>query len=251
MSPAGAGRAADQVRTLDTREGPARVHVFLPATHGGPAGRGTIVLGHGAGGGIGAADLQAVSTLAVLGWTVGLVEQPWRVAGGRVATPPPRLDAAWCDLLPQLDGSGDGAGDGAGQPLPRPLVVGGRSAGARVACRTSPGTESLHLPRADAVLCLAFPLHPPGRPDKSRADELAVPVRLGVPTLVVQGAADPFGTPEEVRQAVVEADPHGVLTVVEVPGSHSPTRSLRLLADHVVGWLDGLGGLGTPGRSLP
>lgn len=221
-------RSPDRLLTLDTSQGPARAQVFDPGPDSPP--QGTLVLSHGAGGGVGAADLQAMTTLQVLGWTVVLVEQPWKVAGGRVATAPPRLDLAWRDLLPALAESLPGG-------LPRPLVTGGRSAGARVACRTSPGDPQTGLPMADGVLCLAFPLHPPGRPDKSRAAELQVPLDLGIPTLVVQGAADPFGSPAEVAAAV--SGP--ALTLVTVPGSHSPTRSLRALADHVLGWLGGLG----------
>ena len=144
----------------------ARVHL---------SGRGTrlLVLGHGAGGGIDALDLQAAKRAALdLGWRVALVEQPWRVRGAKVAEAPPRLDQAWLEVLARLR-----AGT---------LVVGGRSAGARAACRTAAQTG------AAAVLCLAFPLHPPGRPDRSRLPELE---QVTVPTLVVQGSKDPFGVP--------------------------------------------------------
>jgi dienelactone hydrolase len=103
---------------------------------------------------------------------VALVEQPWRVRGKKVAEAPPRLDAAWVDVLATLKGT--------------PLVVGGRSAGARVACRTAGAVG------ADAVLCLAFPLHPPGRPERSRLEELTA---VEVPVLVVQGDRDAFGVP--------------------------------------------------------
>lgn len=137
------------------------------------AGEGLLVLGHGAGGGVDALDLLAARDAAhAAGWRVALVEQPWRVRGRKVAEAPPRLDAAWVDVLATLQGA--------------PLVVGGRSAGARVACRTA------GVVGADAVLCLAFPLHPPGRPERSRLAELtAVPV----PVLVVQGDRDAFGVP--------------------------------------------------------
>jgi hypothetical protein len=134
---------------------------------------GVLVLGHGAGGGVGAPDLLAAVTAATAaGWRAVRMEQPWRVAGRRVAAAPPRLDEAWVAALEQVERSG-------------PLVVGGRSAGARVACRTAVTTG------AAAVLCLAFPLHPPGRPERTRAPELA---GAGRPVVVVQGARDTFGT---------------------------------------------------------
>lgn len=228
---------------VETAHGPAAVRVHPPAE----ATRGTIVLGHGAGGALGSwpKDLQSVLAATAHGWTVVLVEQPWRLAGRKVATRPPTLDAAWVDLLPRLD---DPAGVGAGLsgPLSRPLVAGGRSAGARVACRTSPGHPDTGLARADAVLCLAFPLHPPGRPDRSRAPELATPVRLGIPTLVVQGRSDPFGSPTEVREALATAadgQPLDIssLDLVEVPGNHSPSRDQDLVTRTVLSWLEELG----------
>ena len=134
-----------------------------------------LVLGHGAGGGVGAPDLGAASAQALRqGWRVVLLEQPWHVAGRKVATAPPRLDEAWLAALEQV-------------PREGPLVVGGRSAGARVACRTAAGLGAV------GVLALAFPLHPPGRPDRSRARELALPGAAGVPVVVVQGERDAFG----------------------------------------------------------
>lgn len=151
---------------VETAVGAARVHLS-------GEGLGLLVLGHGAGGGVEAVDLLAARDAAHdLGWRVALVEQPWRVRGRKVAEAPARLDAAWVDVLATLTGS--------------PLVAGGRSAGARVACRTSA------VVGADAVLCLAFPLHPPGRPDASRLPELAA---VAVPVLVVQGDRDAFGVP--------------------------------------------------------
>ena len=151
-----------------------------------------LALGHGAGGGIEARDLAALAAaLPPHGVTVALVEQPWRVAGRKVAPAPKTLDAAWTALWPALTRPG------------LPVVAGGRSAGARVACRTADALG------ASAVLALSFPLHPPGKPDKSRADEL---LAVQVPVLVVQGGRDPFGRPEEF--------PPGV-TPVEVPyGDH-------------------------------
>lgn len=196
-----------EVVDVPTTLGPARAYV-----RGGDAGR--LVLSHGAGGGVGAKDLLAVAAAAHrAGWAVALVEQPWRVAGRRVAAPPPRLDEAWLQIVPALVG---------GALVERgPLVQGGRSAGARVACRTARQTG------AAAVLCLAFPLHPPGKPERSRAGELA-----DVPTLVVQGHRDAFGTPEEVR-AVAPSAVH----VAAVEGDHALSRDLPAVTAAVLEWL--------------
>ncbi|MEU2282787.1 alpha/beta family hydrolase [Streptomyces sp. NPDC013178] len=137
----------------------------------------TLAVSHGAGGGVEARDLQALArVLPEHGVTVALVEQPWRVAGKKVAPAPKTLDVGWRGIWPALAKAGP------------PVISGGRSAGARVACRTA--TEL----GAHAVLALAFPLHPPGKPERSRADEL---LGAGVPTLVVQGGNDPWGRPEE------------------------------------------------------
>lgn len=167
------------VTTVPTPLGDARLSRF-PATGDRHA---ALVLGHGAGGGIDAPDLQAVAAaLPAHGVEVTLVEQPWRVAGKRIAPAPKTLDVAWCAVLEHLHGGGEYA------PGSVPIIVGGRSAGARVACRTGLSTGAV------AVLALAFPLHPPGKPEKTRADELTA---TGLPTLIVQGAADPFGTPPQ------------------------------------------------------
>jgi uncharacterized protein len=186
------------VRDVPTPQGPARVHVHDPP--GEPAG--TLVLGHGAGGGVAAPDLRAATTAGrAAGWRVVLVEQPWRVAGRRVAPAPPRLDDAWLAVLLDLARRGLAGGP------PARLVVGGRSAGARVACRTA------HAVGAGAVLCLAFPLHPPGRPEKSRAGELA---GAGVPVVVVQGESDAFGTPADIAALRLPG-----VQLVEAPGDHA------------------------------
>ncbi len=185
---ASATPATDAVTSqdVDTPVGLARLH-HSHVPRGLP--RATLVLGHGAGGGIGAPDLVALAAqLPPRGIAVVRVEQPWAVAGRRLAGAPARLDIAWIACLQALRGSGHGL---------RRLVVGGRSAGARVACRTVEAT------RADAVIALAFPLHPPGRPERSRIDELAAAAGR-VPLLVIQGARDTFGSPEEVSDAAHE-----------------------------------------------
>ena len=153
------------------------------------------MLGHGAGGGVDSPDLVGATKAArSAGLSVALMEQPYRVAGRRSPAPANQLDAAWSVVLSQLR-----AGPLSGIDF---LLTGGRSAGARVACRTAADTGSR------AVLCLAFPLHPPGRPEKSRLDELDA---VSVPTLVVQGENDPFGTPPD--------SPNRIVT--RVPGTHS------------------------------
>jgi hypothetical protein len=158
----------------------------------GEPGRGRLVLGHGAGGGIEAPDLLAARDAGrSLGLQVVRVEQPWRVAGRRVAEAPPRLDTAWSAVVTGLPPAGG------------PLLLGGRSAGARVACRTAGALG------AAGVLALAFPLRPPARPDRDRGEELLLP---GVPRLVVQGERDAFGVPAAapgVEVHVVAGADHG------------------------------------------
>lgn len=160
--------------------------------------RAVLWLGHGAGGGIGARDLAALAaTLPSQGITVVRYEQPWRVAGKKVAPRPAALDTAWLETAPLVAELAAGL----------PLVIGGRSAGARVACRTADAVA------AAAVVCLAFPLHPPGRPEKSRRDELLIPT---VPVMVLQGDRDTFGSAELVAAEV--GDARGI-RVVAVPGA--------------------------------
>ena len=196
---------------VPTELGPARVHRLDPDG----AVAGTLVLGHGAGGGVDSADLTAVSAAAqVAGWRVLLVEQPWKVAGRRIAPAPPRLDEGWAAVLAALRGSW----------LSGPLVLGGRSAGARVACRTASAQG------AAGVLALAFPLHPPGRPEKSRAAELHL---VDVPLLVVQGHTDAFGGPAEV-QAALAGHPG---TVQGVVGDHALKKDPDAVAGAAADWL--------------
>jgi predicted alpha/beta-hydrolase family hydrolase len=191
-----------EVVEIETPLGPARAHLWAPKK----AAVGRIVLGHGAGGGIGAPDLVAVRNRAVAaGWLAVLVEQPWRVAGKKVAAAPPKLDLGWLAVFEALTARPDFK-----RRKQVPLVVGGRSAGARVACRTA-----AHL-GARAVCCLAFPLHPPGKPERSRADELALPPAAGIEVLVVQGDRDPFGS-----GAGIEALGLPSVAVSRVEGDHS------------------------------
>ncbi len=164
----------------------------------------TLVLGHGAGGGVDAADLTLLARrLPPLGVTVVRFEQPWRTAGGRVAVAPPRLDIGWRAAMGSL--------------LTQPwtttrLFFGGRSAGARVACRTANDFD------VTGVVCLAFPLHLPGRPERSRLSELLQPT---VPRLVLQGTNDAFGGAAELAAAVGVSP--GV-TLVELPGADHSFR---------------------------
>jgi predicted alpha/beta-hydrolase family hydrolase len=203
-----------EVHEIETPHGPARAHV----TAGG--GAGTLVLGHGAGGGVESADLVAVSAEAAgAGWRVVRVEQPWRVAGKRIAAAPPKLDEGWRAVLDHLR---------AGDVLTGPLVLGGRSAGARVACRTAAEQS------AAGVLALAFPLHPPGKPEKSRAAELTA---VSVPLVVVQGETDAFGGPAAVA-AVLSG--HANASVYAVPGDHALKRNVDVVAMAALSWLTDL-----------
>ncbi|MFD5102085.1 alpha/beta hydrolase family protein [Streptomyces albidochromogenes] len=182
-----------------------------------------LAVSHGAGGGIGARDLQGLAAaLPERGVSVALVEQPWRVAGKKVAPAPGTLDAGWRGLWPALLRPG------------LPVVAGGRSAGARVACRTA-GELGAH-----AVLALSFPLHPPGRPEKSRAEEL---LGAGVPTLVVQGGNDPFGKPAEFPDGEydlveVEYGDHGF--AVPKKAGRTEEEVVATITDAVGNWIDGL-----------
>ena len=205
------------VKEIDTPVGMARAHLWRPSH---PCG--SVVLGHGAGGSSWSADLQALTFLAARGWLVVLVEQPWRVAGRTVATPPAQLDVAWLAVMAALT-SGRGG-------LPRPWVVGGRSSGARVACRTAGAV------RADAVLALSFPLHPPGRPERSRAGEARMVTDAGTRLTVIQGEKDPFGSPAEVRDALGAG-----AEVAAVRGTHSFTKTPTDVLAAATAFLSNLG----------
>jgi predicted alpha/beta-hydrolase family hydrolase len=199
---------------LDTPHGRALAHL-----HPSDDPVAAMVLGHGAGGGVAAPDLVAATGVArALGVSVALVEQPYRVAGRRSPAPARQLDAAWTAVVEQLL---------AGELRGLALVVGGRSSGARVACRTARATGAV------GVLCLAFPLQPPRRagaaPAQSRLAELEA---VTVPTLVVQGDRDPFGMPAAGARR----------TVVQVHGNHSLRTDLRSVAAAVTDWLAALVG---------
>jgi predicted alpha/beta-hydrolase family hydrolase len=190
---------------VDTPYGQARAELHC-AAEGGAA----VLLGHGAGGGLGSADLVAATRAATaVGVHVALVEQPYRVAGRRAPAPARQLDAAWLAVAEAL---GERWFPGL------PLVFGGRSSGARVACRTAGEGQAV------AVLCLAFPLVPPTRPDRSRQSELD---GVEVPTLVVQGERDPFGVPEAAH--------HRELALV--PGDHSLKSGVPEVGRAVGEWL--------------
>jgi uncharacterized protein len=194
---------------VDTPHGPAKVHL-----HRADARKGALVLGHGAAGGVASPDLVAVTEVARSeGVSVALVEQPYRVAGRRSPAPARQLDAAWTAVVEHLLGD---------ELSGLPLVAGGRSLGARVACRTAAATGAV------AVLCLAFPLRPPRRSSEGRSQtRLPELDAVTVPVLVVQGDRDPFGIPSAAPDR----------TVVQVSGNHSLTTDLEAVAAAVRAWL--------------
>nr|WP_042195490.1 alpha/beta family hydrolase [Kibdelosporangium sp. MJ126-NF4]CEL22045.1 Esterase/lipase/thioesterase family active site [Kibdelosporangium sp. MJ126-NF4]CTQ92827.1 Esterase/lipase/thioesterase family active site [Kibdelosporangium sp. MJ126-NF4] len=190
---------------IDTPRGPARAEL-----HCAPEGRAALLLGHGAGGGIGAPDLVAATRGATAaGVHVALIEQPYRVAGRRAPAPAGQLDEAWLAVADDLAERWF---------ADLPMVFGGRSSGARVACRTASEGEAV------AVLCLAFPLHPPGKPEKTRQPELD---GVDVPVLVVQGEKDTFGRPEAAHHR----------EVVLVAGDHSLKADAKAVSQTVQEWL--------------
>ena len=190
--------------SIDTEYGPARVYL-----HCAEEGDAVLMLGHGAGGGLGAKDLVEVTRAAqAAGVHVALVEQPYRVAGRRAPAPAKQLDAAWLTVAEDLSARCDSL----------PFVFGGRSSGARVACRTASAGQAV------AVLCLAFPEHPPGKPEKTRQPELDA---VEVPVLVVQGERDPFGRPA--------GGPHH--EIVLVAGDHNLSADLGSVSRAATEWL--------------
>jgi uncharacterized protein len=204
---------------VDTPHGQANAHL-----HPADEPRAALVLGHGAAGGVAARDLAAVTDVARSeGISVALVEQPYRVAGRRSPAPARQLDAAWTAVVDHLV---------AGELRGLPLVAGGRSLGARVACRTAEATGAV------GVLCLAFPLQPPRRSGAaappSRLPELDA---LTVPALVVQGARDRFGIPPATARR----------TVVLVPGDHSLRTDVQAVAAAVRAWLPSVVGQAASG----
>ncbi|MFF5322606.1 alpha/beta family hydrolase [Janibacter hoylei] len=214
----------DATTEVATQQGPARVH--LTPAKGEP--RGSLLLTHGAGGGIGGVDLVAIeATLPQHGWQVVLVEMPWKVAGKKVAPMPPKLDAAWREIVPAVRGQ-----------LHERVVFGGRSAGARVSCRLAVEMG------AAGVLALSFPLIPPGKGEEaSRIHELVLPVEARLPVQVVQGARDAFGSPAKVlsrlrRELGDRADEvlAEQVRVDEAPGTHSFTDGDAVAAAVVDFW---------------
>jgi uncharacterized protein len=191
------------VQEIETPFGPAGVDVDEPPTQSPCA---TLVLGHGAGGGVTAPDLLAARQAALsAGLAVVRVTQPYRVAGRRSPAPAGQLDVAWLAVVESL-------------PRGVPLIVGGRSSGARVACRTAAAAGAV------GVLALAFPVHPPGRPERSRLPEL----ETGLPTLAVAGEKDPFGVPPDAPGRAV----------VIIPGAgHDLRRDLAAVRAAVTAWL--------------
>ena len=190
---------------IDTARGRANAHL-----HSADEPLAALVLGHGAAGGVTSPDLVAATDVALSeGVSVALVEQPYRVAGRRSPAPVAQLDVAWTVVVDHLRN---------GELKGLRLIAGGRSLGARVACRTAEATGAV------AVLCLAFPLQPPRGSSGSRLHELD---EVTVPTLVVQGERDPFGIPPGTASR----------TVVQVPGNHSLRTDLDAVAAAVKEWL--------------
>jgi predicted alpha/beta-hydrolase family hydrolase len=203
---------SDDVLEIATPHGAARAHLRHAARP-----RAALLIGHGAGGSIEAPDLLAAAGAALAaGVSVARIEQPYRVAGRRSAPPAPKLDEAWLAVHAALTATGDGSLAGL------PLLSGGRSSGARVACRTATATGVV------GVLCLAFPLHPPQRKtDAERKTRLPELEAVTVPVLIIQGERDPFGMPP----------PGPTRSVVAVAGDHSLKAGVAEVGPAVSSWL--------------
>ncbi|MCW2764476.1 MAG: hypothetical protein JWO11_435 [Nocardioides sp.] len=215
-------------RTISTPYGDARL-----ATDRARSAVATLLLSHGAGNGIDTRDLEALArNLPRNGITVIRLEQPWKVAGRKVATPPATLDAALTTAASSLR-------------LQTPLVVGGRSAGARSAARCARDLGAV------GCLALAFPLHPPGRPEKSRLPELR---GAGVPTLVIQGERDTMGRPEafpaDIDLSVVPGADHGLK--VPARGAVSQDEAMEIVVESALEWMvREITGAGAAGNGRP
>ncbi|GAB3786419.1 alpha/beta hydrolase family protein [Nocardioides ungokensis] len=178
----------------------------------------TLLVSHGAGNGIDTRDLEALArNLPRNGITVVRFEQPWKVAGRKVATSPKSLDEALVAAANQLR-------------VRTPMVVGGRSAGARSAARCARDLGAV------GCLALAFPLHPPGHPEKSRLPELR---GARVPTLVIQGERDTMGRPEEfpadVEMAVVPSADHSLKVLARGPVSQDD--AMEIVVEATLEWI--------------
>jgi predicted alpha/beta-hydrolase family hydrolase len=196
---------------IETPHGIARAHVTGP-----DQARALVVLGHGAGGGVAAPDLVAIAdSLVQRGIAVARVEQPYRVQGRRAPAPARQLDAVWAEVVAVLR-----ARHAAGTPV----VSGGRSSGARVACRTAGQIGAV------GVLCLAFPVQPRARKGKAVSSRMPELEAVAVPTLVVQGRRDPFGMPPAAPARMI----------MKVDGDHSLKADLRAAADAVTAWIERL-----------
>jgi predicted alpha/beta-hydrolase family hydrolase len=202
-----------EVQSVPTTAGTARIH-----WHRSSAPHAVLALGHGSATGVDSPDLQALAAaLPALGVTVALVEQPWRVSGSSNCPPPETLDAAWTQVWPVIAGTN------------RPVIAGGRSAGSQVACRTAAELG------ASAVLALGYPIKGPGTAAELHA--------TGLPILVVQGGADPFGSPQDfppppadvqLEMATIPLAGH----MFTVPGGHRQQRAaLSLITESVSSWL--------------
>lgn len=206
-----------ETREVATPTGAGLLHLSMPEVV-----RGVLLLGGGHSGQIRTVDLDALAdALPAHGWVVARYELPWRVAGRTVGPRPPTSDPAWLAGMDAVRAAWPGV----------PLVTGGRSAGARIACRTW-GADLA------GIVALSFPLHPPGKPEQSRLGEL---MPVGVPVLLVSGARDPFGSPAEF-EAALAGDHAGRRDLVVVPGAtHSfPARTASRVSDAVLDFLPSL-----------